>query len=1421
MFQDVIISILMSMSSGYLTSEYILDMLFNKRVLFSKFNYGGIISDNKNEFIKSISSLLEKNIVNENSIYEKLTEENTDKLFEKFAYDFFTEHSLKNVRNMRLKDITVYKDFSLDIKEVFFELYHDNIDSMFEIISKNGRLEDLITDKQLDYISNKISQNLIVTLQHTDAIRAIISEIYDAFSNVKTSDIIPKSLMNKLKDIIESESYNFISIIKDNLDDEITLLCDEIMKNLKLYDIIDDISLEISKRPVSELIDLSTDDVRNSITQNIHSFVESPKGQKIFEDMYYEITDHLRNSDFSFLDICNNDYQDLLDKYILSKSDDIAYVISQWITGIRPQFKGIIKQTIDDVIIDEPALKSKITNAFIDYFSSSLSDSDAILKFILEIVNDLDNLPNISKHVTNELNLFFASTSAREIIGTLEDRRLISADIFVKSVSDFFQSKNKVVLNKIIDDIVSKPLKDILYLDVKKIFEDRIRYSFDDFIKENIFYNKSLHESIAREVCDSALKQFDKTKLSEVINYDYIIANIDKIKLSISKTASDNRQLISDAIKTELKSLISSGTIIGALKKLTESNQVLSVQNSEKLSNFFDMQISELSDKFGEITIDKLLCSIIADNDSLKQFSVFFKGLVSESISSISSGFIFETVEDYFNNLSDKDFVKGVKDISNMHTTKLHVANTLVGGTFGALVSVSSNHFLSSPIFSNTFSWQGILTCSLVGISSTFIATSGFSQLEISSKTIGKLPLLSKLPERYVRRKKQVMSEIFSDLIEENLFNKDTAIKLLQVRSNLISQNVVDMLKSENNKRISSLSNSLNSVFSRKISDYSNTALIDSIDIVAHSVSRNIRETSLKQVLNRTTMDGIADVFYDKKNFLIKEFFTLINNNSKDTNLLDCLSPDFLEEISDSIVLSIDSSFTNLTEFIKDTRALKLFFSRYEDAYISYIDKPLSDIFSNNTIESIAFEMFNGIYNNFFTEKRINHISKRAFDVIAKNFDVNSSLTKIMSARSKIILNGFVYKFFKDITSSIQATISDVRYDVIKTQIVSNLSNSLNSDEKLAFSSINGDRAIIEIIDRLTLNKLPTLFTEKIDLLYESSKNLSNSMLDTTLDDLQIHLSDSRLEDFLSVFFLDVQDKKSLVKSKCSFAFNYLVNDYKSAHLINFAKHFNLGSIKDILNHYDYYITNGLKQLYSNSKRSKTAIIRDSETTIQNITNYLSGTMLINQFATNLQKEDISFIYDAIAYIVEKEDLIHLSSNALINSFYLYLDELDMLGSFFNVRELNIGFQKLILNLTSNQKFKADFEKSILEALSDNLVEKLDASLKDNVKDFLTFVLIDGLQTTMQNNLGEIFEFVDFNEISKKQIMNISPKEFQEIFNVFVKKSKKRNFLIGLSGGLLGLNKFLTLGLVGLDTIKNALLKILPTRKSNDINTND
>lgn len=1389
MLYDIIIDTLIFGASGYITNKYVMNMLFKEYPLFNNVRIGGKVKASKKQFVKNVSTMMEKDIINSEKISEKFKSHDFSEEFTNFSKDFFDKFVCRDIKSLRLKDIPVFYDACCGLRDIAINLINTNVGDILQNIGSNIKLSELITKKQAEHISKNMLQNLILTIKNTDIINDISIESAEAFRDVKLNDIITKNVSSAIKNNIEKEALNFSNIIKENLSERIDLSINEILNQNKLESILKQIQDEIAQKPLKSYINISVQDMASTVRENVIEFLSSEKGEKSMSDMYYDLKDFIVDSNINLLNIYKTDYEESIKQRVYSRLNNIAYSILKWIGNNNTDLDNTIKESIGEVITGHPDLKAKIFSTIKAYFDSKKNDDGKIVKILLESEANNENLDKISNFITSEITNYLRSKNAKNIINILEDKKVFNVEILISSIIKYIKSMDNRTIIAFFDDILSMPVNNFINVDLVKLFNDKFKYIFIDYIKQNTYYSTELHSDIANKVTEHIFKGFDG-KIGELIDKEFILNNSNKLRKLLLKNINENENYLIEIINSKINEFAGQNNVSNLFSKLSEFNQGSDIIVSEKINELIQQNFLKLVDDIGDTRISKLLTKISTIPDIHSSLSDFMKSIVGESIAFISEGYISETVEKHFEKLNELEFAWHIKNSNSINTQKINITGGIIGAAVALPLSFASEKLLSSSIINTAFSWQGMALGGIIGLSTNFIAMNTFSKFRDENSILAKIPVLKDFRKKSINKKQLIFADYMADVIESNLIDEKTIQDLVQSKSTQLKHNIGNTISDDDYKHIYDFFENNKEYLSKKLSEAANGFLSKNTESVSEYISKSIADMPIKRIINRNLIDSIMDAVSSNKTELLNHSFDYIKKNIiENLSLLKLVPNKVLDQIMDETGSIINDDFNKITDFLKDSEALQRYLSKYKNSYEEFLDKSLIDIFSHNTLDDLYYGLFNSLYSHLFTENNLQYLSEKVYQGLNNEFTKDKKLDNTFDRKNKFILNSMFFKYFNDLVVDLHQYMSLNRHTTIESDIREKLLSNLNLKEKSSYNAVGADNAIFNIVNNLIQIKIPLFVERNLEQFYEISKSITEDILDVYIDELYIGIDKEKLNTFVEGLFI-VKKRNSVIKNKSFLIFNTYMKKYSDTRIIEFAKHLDLGSINDIFARHENEISFILKQLHSNIKKNKDNILRISSGIFEQSSTKILDKILVKNLFDGVDELDLIKMEEFFNKTIEDNDLLYLNIRAFINSFYNYLDDRDLLDSIVDISDINLALNKALKKLSNDKKFYKYIQELYSKIISNDLKFSVYMNLGYNVKQYFIELLADGFYFAIKKNLSKIFSGISLDEITREEIMKLSLQQYQEIYDIFWKNNFRNTIWTGLSGGLLGANKF-------------------------------
>ena len=1212
--------------------------------------------------------------------------------------------------------------------------YYTNTIALKKLFSNNGIIARE-KDRFIDEISIMISKKII---NYDSIYKEIIKDkfqnnIKEFFKKIK-NQLISKTNI-KIKNVagFNESKYNIINWIKTDANENIIIILNELYKNIKLEQLIDENQFKHIIKSITDSF-ISYEKNNNFISNTVNKIYKN--NDEKYKDILKEIADNIINNlsnnnkkiESLLISLINNlNIENLFYDFFSSLSDkkikelfsvndvsEIKDIIKE--LSIKKEFEDII-----DYIIDKLYLKLKNTDKTIyELLNHNISDR------IKDIVSDiLPKLVDIIIPIINENKSKLECIIEEAVDEEIENIDGVFWQFIVKTIRKVFlndiASKYKIV-NKIIE--YTQKYKDNNDKLIKAVCDDIINYLNNTKISKilkSIEVNEETVKNTLRDIVIFNIKEFPDSLIEKFLNMNissladsymikelysffekeiikYSVSNFDNILALVYKKIDsiDEETLnkffysfdISVIIKENKSSIEDYLYNIYLKYKEKTINDLFNNSIYEEIINLFETIIDKYSDyNINEIIIKKeKQIDNFLDNNA---YSSIIKFINKEKnfISSVIDSIVIKTIKNNMGKLDKDEIAKMANDFMGKELEPINILGAFLGFIFGLLTAYlfPVNSFNPSLGYLNYIAEPLVYT--FIGFITNVLAI--YSIFKPYEPLFG---IKKKVFWGAVACEKSRFASSMSDFVNDRLMEKEGIINILEnkkdIEDNLIKDNYKKffnyMLEDEKIKKLnifSSLKESINTIITNNI-DFIKTGIINLIikNDYLYDIIKNNKEVLINYINNNIFL--VLKLLLSNINIIsLKDFIkNIIRDNIKD-----------LSKFKNIIVL-------NALKAINSNSVRDRIF--YIVTY--FIDNEISKNSSKKIKEMFGGEIVNLVRAN--SEFIFSMMSKKLNETLLENrYEIRDTIIKDIPLKNDLVIDLTDRIILNLINKKIPIFIDDMKYDIMNISFNFLDENILSKNVSYFIGKNNNEKLYEEnsLIKYLndTINNNEYLILNVFDKLFDFSvKNIDSKLIEK--------YTHSFLEN-TDIYFYE------LIRKLC-------INIYNNRDKVT----------EDIKN----YIESSLYPI-----------------TIKECLN-------IEKYFDDILKDIFEYtdIESILLYISNDNNLIDLDN--FIKSIYNILDDLDK-NEYIN-SSISEEIKKIVSKLRNDVPFIID----------------------DKLKYYFLNLIID----CAEDDINLIIEAIDFSSITKKEIDKMNAKNIHDVFNSFAKKYLTRLKLYGMFGGFVG-----------------------------------
>jgi uncharacterized membrane protein YheB (UPF0754 family) len=637
--------------TGYLTNNLALKMIFKEYGPL-----GGVVIKTKDEFIDSISALVERDLINHHTLKEEFSHPNFKKEFSRTVDDFINNHLENHSSKTLISDIPAWED-NLEIltegaAEAIVELLGVSSEQL-----KDVELNKLIADSDQKKITAEIYSRILKKLESEAVVEKLVIEFYQQLQNKELKELLNVESRKQLKNTIKKLNENFKNNYQKLNQLEKNDFKEKTKELLNLEDFSKDIINEIKKIRINDLLKSKTE---------IEKAKDKAKIRKILKEMLVNIKIELNNSDFILADFLTEDLEAELKaevEKIISAGDS---ELLNFLTEEENELNSLIFEAVEAEIEASAGFKAMSRQGIYSKYQENIDEYALPTTYLIDYLRD--NL-NADK----------------------------------QKITEFFFSKiKKIKINKLVSKIEIKELTNNLETLIWDFYQQNkdkrlIELFSEDFFAQDYFSNKIM------DLLFSLIKKLSEESESIDIMVDYVF-NF-RVKDLITETAVNNKKEIAAA---NFYKFMQEENVIQAQTAAYLNQNFFAILNSEvnnskaKFKNLIQRSFSNLKTTLSAEEISSFY-RVFRDNpeavaDLTESISTFFYNNLPELL----EGKIAEAASTNLHKLSDQEVQAAIEDFMGKELKPITYLGALLGAAAGLIFAASGAEtaiFNASPVW--------------------------------------------------------------------------------------------------------------------------------------------------------------------------------------------------------------------------------------------------------------------------------------------------------------------------------------------------------------------------------------------------------------------------------------------------------------------------------------------------------------------------------------------------------------------------------------------------------------------------------------------------------------------------------------------------------------------------------------------------
>lgn len=1379
--------------AGYITNKYAVNMIFKE---YTPLKIGGAVKKNKEKFIEEISDLVERDIINSETLREKVLGENFKLAMENVSEDFFKESLYEVFENKKIEEIPGWSETLINGEKFLKDSLKGVLPQLITNIGENIKLEKLLSEKQISHIVDKAYKEIVTNIESNDELKHLLSDLYEEQGEVYLSQLISKDSGEKVTRIISCEIMNSIDDLLDN-NKETKSLIDKSLSLIDIKSLLKNLQKTIGTKTIDDI--LSEEEFNKLsliIYEKLDELIKSEDGKIKLEDIVKEVFASAKDIDLTVFEILPIHFGRISSEYVADLIKKAIPYLSSWISKNKTKIENMIDESILESIdnIDDDLRKSmvsKVKDSMLLDFASKNQIVDKIVNFLEEYrINEEDSYKLYSKIIK-----FLEETKIKDLVVLLEENNLINEEKVINIVLDKWETEGKELSKIFLKRQTSKTLNKLIDQDLNKLFNKNIKPKLYDLIINNKAKIISYLDKAIFNLVHDKIESLLNSKIKNLVNKDKVdeFSSLlpNKIVNILNKNNTNYKKIINKEISDYIKN-------IEIQDLLSENEEKIIKSITEKTVDFTKKEVN----KYKSYEVKDLLNKINSKEDLPKEISNKLYGNIENNLPTIVDGRVKKLIYDNLIKLDEEEICNIAQSFMGKQLKPLSMFGAFLGTIVGLIFGITMTNINGSYGFYNNVT-NTLMACFLmgvVGIMTNVIALWMIFCPYEKNKFVSKIPLFKVFSIGYIPSHKNSFASGMAYFIDNELLSGNRVVNSFGLQKNNFKNHIISNIKDSNymvivnfvrNKKHSLAKKTYGTIL--KLVKKNNNRICSSIGNRFLDIECG-RFVSIDFVNNKA--NALIEIISQREDKIIGYLEEKLKTNK---SLQDVLPEELITTVNNKIEKQINDYINKNMEnsYVEDI--VKNIIFKNEKTYNYIMDKSIKDIISEKSLLSIQNSVKTDKFINITLLNLKDQLNSYLQDYLGTEFQEEKKFDELLGGKIKEKLDNNIYNITDVASKKLISYIKD-NDELISSMVVKIVRKNLNFFVKMAYDFADGDGLVKDVVNIVINNKIENLILDDKDQLCIILNNyLEKEIYSSKVKDLGLKSTEINTSLLLDRLVFSLKQNENF-KNNMHSGSDLVINNICEIKAKKISEIVELNNLQETYDKYKELINITSKNIIENLNGNKEAaneFLR--ELLEEKVLKHFYSINLV-EISWELNKDDVTYVVDNILDKINSSEVANYHILQICRSIYISSIRNSKLNSLIDkeILESDINYN---LNLILENKDFNHKNRVVVESIIDLLLDDKLNFITEEFKLYVTNNIIDAGFSTIEKNIIPMLRSLDLQSITLEEVDKMHPKEIHELFKSFAGDFFIKLYIYGGFGLIFGINVYLSIVLFIIDII--------------------
>lgn len=1372
---------------GYLTNDIAVKMLFRRYGPF-----GGVIVRTRDKFINGISDLVEREIINHDTIGRQLSSDDFRAVLTGMVQDFFRRYLYDNTGSALVQEVPGMTPSLSLVVEYFEENSELLVSRLLGYVLSHLPADIAISRGQLQHLADRIVSAAIERLSDSTAIEDAIRGLYREHGRSRISDFVPPGVFRSIAQALQEAGRDFHVRLKAEFEEDLDELVGALYAELGVSDALARVESSLKQRSLAELLgrENAQELARESIRRTLE-FLKTADGRELVRRFAADLLAILRRSTLTLFDLLSPETQTAVERLVWTYLPGLVAELIAWVRKHKDEIDGLIDEAINETLRGEEGtdggsaaqlLRSSLKALWVNlaWQGKAASRTDVMGRFIGALEAEAD-AGELSMEFAGRVVQFIKTRSIGEIVGMLEAHGVVTAETLANLIERAIDASSAKLDASILDKLLERhTVGEIVSIDLVGHFDKRIKEFFTRKLKDDFLFTERaaarLHEEISSRIIAAA-----DAAISDAVPPAALDRSMAWFKTALVTELTNRKADIAGFLAELLEGQLKEKTVSDLVSPDTADGLVAYIR--EKLFAYLANAAQDLERR----RVDELYDWVNSRGDSVDAARDLLASLVSENLPAILAGRIRDLVAGNLGKLSDKDLQKVVEDFMGRELRPITTLGAILGGLAGlAFYSLGRGADIPGAL--------GVLASMLlygfVGYGTNVIALKmvfrPYQQWKVAGIPIPGTPGI-------VAKNKPAFAKGMASFMDEELLNPESVFQMFKASRGAIEAGFVQTLSAdgcrlirENLMRYAGAASDAALAFAFRYAVENERALaaqlagqigtvrLGDFDLDAHLPSVKLSAIGLARN-SRDAIDGA----------LAKALQTGLP-------LAEVLPAPVKDAAHRWIEGMVERRVDGMVQLLDDRRRLDKAIRDFLAGHDEALDKRIDELISPAQMDQLKASATEALVLFLRSERLRSAAVDHLWGAILKEADPERSLAQLFDGMLAKLLEDNRERLVDAVLERAQGYLRQHRRE-IKDAAVRAIKRELEAEkEQGALGWLSGlfkgwllgaldvYTTVEAVVDRLIDDKLPSYLAGRRTELGRVAEAIVAKVRGIRLADAGFHLSRAGVENLVDRLLAD-----DAVPANVGQLLGGVLDAVGRAKVGSLLRTASMSSLADLASVFEREIDIAAGALASSAHDKREKVQEMVSGLAVKVFDSIFLSIPVSKLTASLEQKDISRavrqVMDAVA-----------SSSAVDKQLDVFLrDMADELGG----RELRDLVSTQILGSDLAAAFEAiitspeardDLRRWTRETV-EGLIADLDRLVAPETREWVLRLAVKSLLDAVEGHFVPLIRSLHIQEVTEREVNAMSPKKVEELFYSFAGIYFRRLELYGWAGGLFGL----------------------------------